>query len=266
MPLMDINDTQLFVAERGDGPPVLFTHSLFFSGEMYAPQIDALASRYRCITVDWRGQGRSAAPLGGYDVDNLGRDMLETLDALGVDRCHWVGSSVGGVVGIRLAAQYPDRIASLLVCGASARSEPAEKLDLYESLILDGFARDPGSVADRLVAILYGERFRADPTFAAALAAERAILLGCDGPTVARASAPILRRIDIRHMLVHVRCPTTVVVGAEDAANPPDLAREIADGIAGAVLEIMPGIGHQPNIEAPAAFGAIVERHLNAAR
>ncbi len=262
MPLMPINGTELWVEDTGgSGPPVIFTHALFFSGEMYRTQIDALSQSYRCITLDWRGMGRSAKPLGGYDVDNMARDVMELADALSLEAFHWVGMSVGGVTGIRNAAQHPGRVLSLAVGGASAESEPIEKVVKYEALLAD-YARDPASILDRVTPILYGKRFRTDPAFAGAFELEKQLIVENDGPAVQRASAAILRRIDIRHMLSHVQCPTTVFVGEEDGANGPDKARIIADGIPGAKLHVMPGIGHQPNVEAPEAVTDLLRTHL----
>lgn len=265
MPLMPINGTELFVEEFGAGPEaVLMYHSLFFSGEMFARQIDMLKDRYRCITIDWRGHGRSKAPLGGYDVDNLVRDALEVADRLKAERFHWVGCSVGGVMGLRIASQFPDRVKSLVVQGASAESEPIEKVVKYEELILNVFPHDPAAVVDRLMAILYGAPFLNDPKNAKEVALQREIILNCGAEKVARASAPVLRRVDIRHLLPHIRCPALVICGELDGANPPYKSQIIADGIPGARLAIMKDIGHQPNVEAPEAFGRLIREFLDA--
>lgn len=208
--------------------------------------------------------GRSAKPLGGYDVDNLAHDVMTVADALDLGRFHWVGMSVGGVTGIRNAAQFPERIASLCVGGASAEAEPLEQVERYEALLVD-FAQDPASILERATQVLYGEHFRTAPKHAEALAREQALIVDNDGPAVHRAAAPILRRVDIRHMLAHVTCPTTVFVGEEDAANGPDKARVIAEGIAGARLNILHNIGHQPNVEAPGEVTRIIRDHLERA-
>lgn len=266
MGLIHVNGTQLWVEDTGGtGPAVIFTHALFFSGQMYSAQIARLQERYRCITVDWRGMGRSAKPLGGYDVDNLARDIMELADKFSLDRFHWVGMSVGGVTGIRKAAEHPQRILSLAVGGASAEAEPIEKVVKYEALLAD-YANDPSSILDRVAPILYGHRFRTDPAFAEAYAREREIIVDNDGPAVQRASAAILRRVDIRHMLPFVKCPTTVFVGSEDGANGPEKAQVIAAGIPNATLHVMEGVGHQPNVEAPAITTTVLEAHLEAAQ
>lgn len=265
MALTNLNNTRLWVYDTGgDGPHIIFTHALFFSGAMYEKQIASLQSDYRCITVDWRGMGRSAKPLGGYDVDNMARDIMEVADTLRLSQFHWVGMSVGGVTGIRNAAQHPDRILSLAVGGASAEAEPIAKVEKYEAL-LAAYAQEPASVLDQVAPILYGMRFRTDPAWADAYAKERALIVDNDGRAVQRAPAAILRRVDIRHVLPHVQCPATVFVSAEDGANGPDKAQVMADGTPGATLHVMDGIGHQPNVEAPDEVTTILRQHLGAA-
>lgn len=263
MPLIHANHTRLWVERFGDPalPPVLLLHGLFFSGAMYAAQLPLLTRRFHCITIDWRSMGRSPCALGGHDVDNLCADVLAVQDALQLGPVHWVGSSVGGVAGIRVAAQWPQRVRSLVACGASAHAEPLEKLARYESM-LARYARDPAAAWPVLAPVLYGRSFLDDPARAQALEAERAAFVDNDGPAIQRAAAPILRRVGIEHLLPHVKCPTLVIVGEHDGANPPVHSEHIVAGIAGARLQVMPGVGHQPNAEAPEAFGALISEFL----
>jgi 3-oxoadipate enol-lactonase len=266
MPLIDANHTRLWVERFGDPnrPPVLLLHGLFFSGAMYARQIARLVPDFHCITLDNRSMGRSAPALGGHDVDNLCRDALAVLDALGIVRAHWVGASVGGVIGIRVAAQWPARVRSLVACGASAHAEPAEKLARYEAL-LARYAEDPAAAWPTVAPVLYAAAFLNDPARAAEVQAQRAAFVANDGPMIQRAAAPILRRVGIEHLLPHVRCPTLAIAGEHDAANGPSQARDIVAGIAGARLAVMPGVGHQPNAEAPEAFADLIHDFLLAA-
>jgi pimeloyl-ACP methyl ester carboxylesterase len=265
MPLIDANHTRLWVERFGDPtrPAVLLLHGLFFSGAMYARQVDHLARDFHCITIDGRSMGRSAAALGGHDVDNLCHDALAVLDALGIGRAHWVGSSVGGVIGIRVAAQWPGRVASLVACGASAHAEPVETLTRYEAL-LERYADDPAAAWPTIAPVLFARSFLDDPARAADVQAQRAAFVANDGPTIRRAAAPILRRVGIEHLLAHVRCPTLAVVGEFDAANPRPHAEHIVAGIAGAHLAVLPGVGHQPNAEAPEALASLIRGFVRA--
>jgi pimeloyl-ACP methyl ester carboxylesterase len=261
--MMEANGTKLFWQEHGSGDEaVIFTHGILFSSEMFSAQYVALGARYRCIGFDWRGQGRSETPLGGYDVDNLASDSVALMDNLGVRRAHWVGLSIGGVIGVRIAAERPERLLSLCAIGAAADAEPYEKLARYEALF-DAMERDGvGSVLPTVAPILFGPDFLND----AARKNEREEWLrrleSCDGARAKRAAAPILRRRDIQHMLPHVRVPTLICTGELDKANGPDRAAILAGGIAGAELCIIPRVGHTPPIEAPGTLDGILLRFL----
>lgn len=263
MPLIEANHTRLWVERHGDPalPPVLLLHGLFFSGAMYAAQLPLLTPHFHCVTVDWRSMGRSPQALGGHDVDNMCADVLAVQDALKLGPVFWVGSSVGGVAGIRVAAQWPERVRSLVTCGASAHAEPIEKLTRYEDL-LGRYAQDMAASWPLLAPVLYGAKFLSDPARAAEVEAERRAFLDNNGPAIQRAAAPILRRVGIEHMLAHVKCPTLSIVGEHDGANPPAQSQHIVAGIAGARLAIMPGVGHQPNAEAPHEFGVLIRDFL----
>ncbi|MDD3786903.1 MAG: alpha/beta fold hydrolase [Hydrogenophaga sp.] len=266
MPLIEANHTRLWVERHGHParPPVLLLHGLFFSGQMYDRLLPALTTRFHCVTIDGRSMGRSARALGGHDVDNLCADMMAVQDALQLGPAHWVGSSVGGVIGLRVAAQWPERVLSLVTCGASAHAEPLDKLNRYESL-LASYASDPASAWPRLAPVLYGPDFLNNPARAADRHAQFQAFIDNDGPSIQRAAAPILRRVGIEHMLAHVRCPTLAIVGEHDGANPPEHSRHIVAGIDGARLHVMPGVGHQPNAEAPVQLGHTIAAFLQAA-
>lgn len=263
MPLLEVNDTQLWVDRFGDPslPPVLLLHGLFFSGEMYAAQLPVWTRNFHCVAVDLRSMGRSGKALGGHDVDNLCADMLAVQDALQLGPMHWVGSSIGGVMGIRVAAQWPQRLRSLVTVGASAHHEPPEKVARYDAMMADYLA-DPAAAWERTAPILYDTPFRSDPARKEELDAQREAFLDNDGPAIARAASPIFRRANIEHMLSHVTCPTLAIVGEHDAANPPAESQFIVAGIEGARLEVMPGVGHQPNAEAPQEFATGVDDFL----
>lgn len=259
MPYANVNGAKLYYEDTGgDKPAVLFTHGIFFSSAMFAPQFDALKSQYRCIGVDWRGQGRSEVTLGGYDVDNLARDCMELMTHLSQPQFHWVGLSIGGVAGIRMAAEQPERIKSLMAIGAAADAEPYEKLTRYETLFARILAEGFESIRDQLAPILFGPAFLDDPSRAALKEQWIDIMCANDRTACCRAAAPILRRRDIRYLLPHVTCPTLVTTGEYDGANGPARARMIHEGIAHSRLQIIPRAGHTPTIEEPAILNAML--------
>lgn len=263
MTLIDVNDTRLWVERFGDPslPLVLLLHGLFFSGDMYAAQLPLLTPHFHCVTIDSRSMGRSPRALGGHDVDGLCADAVAVQDALGLGPAHWVGSSVGGVIGIRVASRWPQRVRSLVTSGASAHAEPFEKVSRYDAMMED-YVRDAADAWPRVAPVLYAPRFLTDPARGAQVEAQRRAFVDNDGPAIQRAASPIFRRVDIRHMLPHVACPTLALVGEQDAANPRSESEAIVSGIKGARMHVFPGVGHQPNAETPEEFGTVIRDFL----
>ncbi|UPT64799.1 MAG: alpha/beta hydrolase [Hyphomonadaceae bacterium JAD_PAG50586_4] len=263
MPFTIVNGVNHFFQEHGAGGEIVwFTHGILFSSDMFAPQYQALRADYRCIGMDWRGQGRTDTPLGGYDVDNLANDALALMDRLGIDRVHWVGLSIGGVVGVRLAAEHPERIASLSLIGAAADDEPRDKLARYEQLFEIMEKQGLAAAAATVLPILFGPDFLSDPAREPLREDWIQRICSNDGARMRRAAAPILRRRDIRYMLPFVRCPTLVCTGEYDKANGPDRARILAEGIEGARLTIIPRAGHTATLEEPKATSEALRAFL----
>lgn len=264
MPHITLNRTRHYYEDTGgDGPAVLFVHGLFFDGRMFAPQVEALKAKFRCVRLDWRSQGRSDDAMFGHDGDGLVSDAIALLDALGIGSCHLVGVSVGGVIAIRLAAQYPERVRSVVGIGSSGQAEDIETLRRYEDIMRAFGEQGPASVIETLMPLIFGKRFNTAPEMAAAFAHWKAHILDNNGPAVARASAPILRRVDITHMLSLVRCPTLFVVGEEDGVNGIERARRLQAGVVGADVCVMPDTGHTPPIESPDALAEILSGFLH---
>ena len=138
MPTLQVNGAELFYDERGSGSEtVVFAHGLLFDGRMFDAQVAALSGRFRCLTFDFRGQGRSAVTPDGYDMDTLADDAAALIEALGASPCHFVGLSMGGFVGLRLASRRPELLRSLALVDSSADPEPADNLPRYRLLNTD---------------------------------------------------------------------------------------------------------------------------------
>jgi len=264
MAKLSLNGCDHFYQEMGEGAEtIIFTHGVFFDSDICLEQMKFFASKYRCIGFDWRSQGRSEDSAFGHDVDGLTQDCIALMDKLGIKKAHWVGVSIGGVVGIRLAARYPDRIQSLCLMGATADKEKLEKLEKYE-LLTEAFFKDKEIHADQLLALLFGQRFCANAT---EYEQAKTRLLANNPATMRRALTPIIRRTDIRHLLPKITCPTLIVVGEEDAANGPDRAATLHADIKSSRLAILSSVGHTPTLEAPddvnSHLSTFYEKHKN---
>src|SRR5215470_11987860 len=124
MPTIEVNGATIAYTDAGPAtaPTVLFGHGLLFGGWMFGAQIQALRAEYRCVTIDWRGQGGSP-PAGRHDMDTLTADAVALIEALALAPVHFVGLSMGGFVGQRLAARHGHLLRSLTLLDTSAGPE-----------------------------------------------------------------------------------------------------------------------------------------------
>jgi pimeloyl-ACP methyl ester carboxylesterase len=139
MPTRVINGAELHYEERGSGPEtIVFSHGLLMSGDMFREQVEALSDRYRCVSYDHRGQARSAVTETGYDMDSLTADAAALISELGAAPCHFVGLSMGGFIGMRLAIHHRNLLRSLVLMDTSADPEPEENKGPYRRLAFVG--------------------------------------------------------------------------------------------------------------------------------
>ncbi|MBJ6764925.1 alpha/beta fold hydrolase [Myxococcaceae bacterium JPH2] len=259
MPMLSVNGTTLYYEDTGGtGEPVVFSHGLLWSTRLFDPQVEALRSRYRCIAYDHRGQGQSAVPATDViDMETVYADAVALIEQLGVGPCHFVGLSMGGFVGMRLASRRPDLLRSLTLLETSADIEPPENAPRYKLLNL--IARFVGlrPVAGVVMRIMFGRTFLTAPEREADRALWRSRLVGnrCD---IWRAVNGVIYRAGVLDELARIRVPTLVVVGEEDMATVPAKAEAIHAGIAGSRLVRLPRGGHSSTVEEPALVNAVL--------
>ena len=266
MPHLTVNGATLWYEEHGSGPEtIVFAHGLLWDGRMFEAQVAELGGRYRCITYDFRGQGRSEVTADGYDMDTLTDDAAELIERLDCAPCHFVGLSMGGFIGMRLAARRPELIRSLVLMETSADAEPAENVPRYR--MLGRVVRVLGRLGMRLVMprvmrIMFGRTFLEDP----AREAERQLwkTRGMENRPagILRALDGVITRLPIYDELDRIARPTLVMVGDEDVATVPAKAERIRGAIPGARLVIIPGAGHTSSVEQPAFVNRVLKEFL----
>ena len=264
MPQLTVNGANLHYGDTGSGAEtILFSHGLLMNGEMFGGQVAELSARYRCITYDHRGQGRSEVAQDGYDLDSLTNDAIGLIGKLGIAPVHFAGLSMGGFVGLRLAARHPELIRSLTLLETSAGPEAPDKVGSYRLLGFIGRWFGYGLVIGRVMPIMFGTTFLTDPARANERERWRTFLLKNDRVGIQRALEGVLTRSGVEDELSRIEVPTLILVGDEDAATPPALAERISDGSAGSRLVVIPRAGHSSTIEQPAAVNAAISTFLS---
>lgn len=260
MPTLDVNGTTLYFEDTGGpGEPLLFSHGLLWSARMFEAQVAHFRGRYRVIAWDHRGQGRSAdGPGPSVPIETVTDDALALMDALGLGAVHFAGLSMGGFVGMRIAARHPERVRSLVLMETTAEPEPAENVPKYRRLNFVARWFGLGLVADRVMPIMFSRSFLSDPSRAAEVARWRKELVG-NRRTIVHAVAGVIEREGVVDELARIRCPTLVIVGEEDVATVPAKSERLVAAMPGAVLRRIPAAGHSSSVEQPARIIAAME-------
>ncbi|KAA9165749.1 3-oxoadipate enol-lactonase [Amycolatopsis acidicola] len=243
-----------------DGPVVVLSNSIGSTLHMWDPQVKPLVDNgFRVVRYDTRGHGRSPVPDGPYGIDDLGGDVLALLDTLGVESAHFVGLSLGGMTGLWLAENAPQRIRGLVVCCTSAQPGNTQMwLDRVKQVRADGM----GPIADGSIGRWFTQSWiDANPRQAKELRDMTA-----NTPAEGYASCcQAIADLDLVPELPKITAPTLVIAGAQDKALPPDHGRVIADGVHGARFEVVDQAAHLGNYEQPARFSELIIEHLKEA-
>jgi 3-oxoadipate enol-lactonase len=256
VPETRVNGVSIFYDVLGDGAPVAFLNGVMMTTRSWVLQTSVVRRRYRCVMHDFRGQLLSEKPRRQWRLDEHADDLSALLDELGIDRCHLVGTSYGGEVGMLFAVRSPGRVASLTVI--SSVSEVDEQLDDAVSLWAETALSAPQSLYRVSFPFNFSESFIADnPDL---LEQGEARLAACPPdffPAFARL-VEAFRSLDLTGDLHRIECPTLVMVGELDRLKPPRFSRLIAERIPGAEFLMIPGAGHAVVIERPAEVNTAI--------
>jgi pimeloyl-ACP methyl ester carboxylesterase len=254
---LQCNGVELRVEVIGAGPPLLLIMGLGASLETWVAQREAFAARFRVILFDNRGAGESESPPPPWSVPDMAADAIGVLDALGVERAHVLGVSMGGMIAQEMAIRSPERIDRLIVAMSFSRPDPLRRAFLLfrrwarlqgADLVEEGVSNLPWLVSPRILN---------DPD-------RLEQFLGVVGtmplmaPDAYSHQVEAILEHDTLSRLHQVRAPTLVLAAAEDVLTPIFLSREIAAAIPGARLQVLPRGNHAVQVEEADAFNAAV--------
>lgn len=253
------NRLHISIDGRGDGTWLTLLNSLAADMRMWEPQLGAFGKEFRLLRIDARGHGGSSADNPPASVDDLASDVAGVWDALGIERSHVVGLSLGGMTGFGLALAYADRVLHLVAADCRADAPPffVEMWDKRQQTLREGGI---AAVAEGTLPIWFSEATRKErPEI---VEAARTMIVGTSEAGYMGASRA-LQKLDYKRKLPELKSPTLFLTGALDGPHPKEM-REMAALVPGAEFVEIADAAHIANMEQPESFNEAVLRFLNA--
>jgi 3-oxoadipate enol-lactonase len=254
-----VNGIELRYDVRGEGPWLVMSHSLACDISMWDEQLDAFTGRFRLLRYDTRGHGRSEAPPGPYTLDMLADDLKALLDHLGIPRTHFVGLSMGGMIGQTFGLKYPGVLQSMVLCDTTS-AYPASTAAVWDERIRTARTQGMPALTESTLGRWFTEAFRT----ARPEVIERFRKLISSTPVEGYVGcSQALVRINVTASLSRLRIPSLVIVGEHDPGTPVSMARAIQENLPQSVLRIIRNAAHISNVEQPEEFNRLVLEFLS---
>jgi 3-oxoadipate enol-lactonase len=238
---------------------VVMSHSLSSSLLMWNPQMDALNPYFQILRYDTRGHGASDAPSGSYTLEGLAEDVIVLMDALRVDRVHFVGLSMGGMIGQSLALNYSHRLKSLVLCD-TASIVPAEAQPIWQERIDKAREKGMEALCDETLGRWFTPAFLRQNSLMVKLIREQILAtpvvgyIGC---------AEAIRKLNYLDRISEIKTPALIMVGAEDPGMPVSAAEAMHARIANSKLVVLPSARHLSNVEQAEVFNSALLEFLS---
>lgn len=252
--------TRLFHVEAGSGEPVVLVHAIGCDHRMWDSLAAALAPRHRVVRVDVRGHGKSPVPAGEYSLEALAGDVLAVLDSLEVGKAHWVGLSMGGMIGQAFALAHPARLGRLVLANTTS-TYGADGPKMWEARMKAVREGGMAAIADLVMQRYFSDEFRASHPDVVARTKETVLATPAKGYVSCCAA---VRDLDFTRDLSSIRARTLVVAGGLDTGTPVSMSEAIATKIPGSQLAVIPQAAHLSAVESPEEFNSLVRNFLAA--
>ncbi len=239
-----------------DAPVLMLSNSLLTDYGMWDLQVPAFSAKHRLLRYDTRGHGGTEATKGPYTIELLAADAIALLDALRIDRVHFLGLSMGGMIAQLLAAKHPARLRSVSLCDTACHLPPESAWDDRIALALGkGTAAFVKPMTERWLTQPYRDSHPAQMERMGAMISRTAVdgLVGC---------AHAIKKMNQASILSAVKMPTLIVVGEQDVGTPVSAAEFLHREIQGSKLVVIKNAGHLPNIEQTDIFNRTVLEFL----
>jgi 3-oxoadipate enol-lactonase len=243
----------------GSGIPVAFIHGFPHNRSLWAPQVNGLLDRARCIAPDLRGFGDSSRH-GPFSTDQFADDVATLLRTLGVERAVVVGLSMGGYIALAMWRRHRALVRGFVLADTRAGADSDETRAKRQALIEVARTRGSSAVADAQITGMLGKTTREKrPSM---IDEVHGMLESASVEGIVGALEAMMSRPDSTPTLATIDVPTLVVVGSEDVLTPPSEAEILHAGIRNSRLEVIEHAGHVSNYERPAAFNHVLSEFL----
>jgi 3-oxoadipate enol-lactonase len=243
---------------KKESPVIVLSHSLASSLVMWNPQMDALNPHFQVLRYDIRGHGKSDVTPGPYTLELLAEDVIGLLDALDIDRVHFVGLSIGGMIGQSLALNHIHRLRSLALCD-SASVIPQEAQPIWQERINKTLSKGMEAQVDETMERWFTPSFFKQSSPMLEIIRKQILttpVLGYIG------CAEAIRKLNYLDQLSKIKIPTLIMVGEDDPGTPVSASEAMHKRLSNSKLVILPSARHLSNIEQAEAFNATLLKFL----
>ena len=256
-----INGIQInYEIEGSSGPWVTLSHSLACNLRMWDEQAELLRRRYRVLRFDTRGHGGSDAPGGVYTLDQLAEDLRGLLDILGIEQTHFVGLSMGGMIGMTFGLEYPGVFKTLVLCDTSSRIPP-EAQTVWDGRIRTALGQGMEPLVEPTLQRWFTESFR---NLRPDMMKRVGEMIRATPVTGYVGCCHAIPKIDLTDKLTSLEAPTLIIVGDQDLGTPVPMSEAIHDAIPDSELVVIKNASHLSNLEQTEDFNTALDRFLAA--
>jgi 3-oxoadipate enol-lactonase len=240
------------------GPVITMSNSLASNLSMWEPQMPVLTSRYRVLRYDTRGHGGTEATAGPYSLDELSEDVRALLRALGITRTHFIGLSMGGMIGQIIAIKYPQMLQSLVLCDTMSRV-PTEAKPMWDDRIHTAETGGMEPLVEPTLARWFTEPFRQKGS---PVLDQVRTMIRSTPPRGYTGCCHAIAALNLTDHLKAITLPTLIIVGEDDPATPVAASHVIHEQVRGSELVILKSAAHLSNLEQPEAFNQALTAFL----
>jgi pimeloyl-ACP methyl ester carboxylesterase len=255
LPAVEAGGLSVAYARAGRGPPIVLLHGILSDSRAWSRQVAGLAGEFTAIAWDAPGAGQSSDPPEDFTAGDYANCLAGFMEELGLERAHILGLSWGGVLAQELYRRHPDRVRSLILADTYAGWAGSLPEEVWRKRLEECLRESELPAAEFVPKWLPGLVSEEPPP---GLAEEIAALMHDFHPAGYRQMALAVAEVDTRDLLPHIRVPTLLLWGEQDRRSPLNVAEQLRDGIPGAKLVVIPGTGHESNLEQPERFNAEV--------